>query len=151
MNIKIDDLSSPEIRALLQEHLNHMLELSPPESSHALGLDGLRQPDVTFWSVWEGDQLAGCGAIKELNALHAEIKSMRTATPYLRKGVARLMVRHILDVAEQRGYQRLSLETGSMAGFEAARQLYATFGFVYCEPFADYTEDPNSVFMTRQL
>lgn len=151
MNIKIDDLSSPEIRTLLQEHLNHMLELSPPESSHALDLDGLRQPDVTFWSVWEGDQLAGCGAIKELNALHAEIKSMRTATPYLRKGVARLMVRHILDVAEQRGYQRLSLETGSMAGFEAARQLYATFGFVYCEPFADYTEDPNSVFMTRQL
>lgn len=151
MNIKIDDLSGSEIQVLLQEHLDSMAEQSPAESMHALDIDGLRQPDITFWTVWDNNQLAGCGAIKELNEQHAEIKSMRTATSFLRKGVARLMLQHILQVAEQRGYQRLSLETGSMLGFEPARQLYATFGFEYCEPFADYTVDPNSEFMTKQL
>lgn len=151
MIIKTDDLNGPEIRALLQEHLDHMLSLSPPESAHALDLDGLRQPNISFWTAWENDQLAGCGAIKELSPQHAEIKSMRTTKPFLRKGVARMLLQHILDVSDERGYQRLSLETGSMAGFEAARQLYTTFGFEYCEPFADYSSDPNSVFMTKTL
>ena len=151
MNIKTDDLSGPQIRALLEEHFQHMLELSPPGSCHFLDFDGLRQPDVTFWAMWEGDQLAGCGALKELNQQHGEIKSMRTAKPFLRRGVARLMLGHILSVAAERGYQRLSLETGSMAGFEPARQLYTAFGFEYCAPFADYTEDPNSVYMSKKL
>lgn len=151
MKIKIDDLSGPEIRQLLEEHLKHMSEQSPPESTHALDLDGLRQPNISFWTVWDDDQLAGCGALSELTPQHAEIKSMRTSKPYLRSGVARLMLQHMLDVAAERGYQRLSLETGSMAGFEPARQLYAAFGFGYCEPFAGYSEDPHSVFMTKQL
>jgi putative acetyltransferase len=151
MNIKTDDLSGPQIRALLEEHFQHMLELSPPGSCHFLDFDGLRQPDVMFWAMWEGDQLAGCGALKELNQQHGEIKSMRTAKPFLRRGVARLMLGHILSVAAERGYQRLSLETGSMAGFEPARQLYTAFGFEYCAPFADYTEDPNSVYMSKKL
>lgn len=151
MDIKVDDLSGPEIAALLEEHIADMRAASPPESKHALDLDGLRQPEITFWTVWEGSTLAGCGAIKMLDAQHAEIKSMRTARAYRQKGVAAALLRHIIDEARQRGLHRLSLETGSMVFFEPARQLYARFGFSYCGPFADYSEDPNSVFMTRLL
>jgi putative acetyltransferase len=124
---------------------------SPPESIHALDIEELRKPEITFWSVWEGTELIGCGALKELDAQHAEIKSMRTALSHRRKGVARLMLQHLLEEARKRGYRRLSLETGSMDAFDPARQLYASFGFVYCSPFADYKEDPYSVFMTKEL
>ncbi|HEX7316445.1 MAG TPA: GNAT family N-acetyltransferase [Pyrinomonadaceae bacterium] len=151
MHVKIDDLSGPEIHALLEEHLRNMYLLSPPESVHALDLEELRRPEITFWTVWEGGELLGCGALKDLDPRHAEIKSMRTAAAHLRKGVAAHLLRHILEEAGRRGYARLSLETGSQEGFDAARQLYARFGFNYCEPFADYVEDPNSVFMTREL
>jgi putative acetyltransferase len=151
MQIKIDDLTSSEIHELLQEHLRNMRRLSPPESVHALDIEGLRQPDITFWTVWENGDLLGCGALKELDAQHGEIKSMRTSALHLRKGVATKLLEHILAEAKHRGYSRLSLETGSMAAFEPARQLYAGFGFTYCAPFADYVADPNSVFMTREL
>lgn len=151
MDIRIDDLTGSQIHALLQEHLRDMAELSPPESIHALDLDGLRRPDIRFWTVWEKDQLLGCGALRELDSTHGEIKSMRTAEAHRRKGVATRMLGHILDEASRRGYRRLSLETGSMAGFAPARTLYAQFGFVECAPFGDYVEDPNSVFMTRSL
>ena len=151
MKIVVDDLSGPEIRALLQEHFDDMLSQSPPGSCHFLDFDGLRQPGVTFWSIWEGGQLAGCGALSELDTQHAELKSMRTAKPFLRKGMAKLMLQHILGVAAERGYQRLSLETGSMIGFEPARQLYLAFGFEFCGPFGEYVEDPNSVYMTKVL
>lgn len=151
MQIKIDDLSGSEIYALLQEHLQDMVRHSPPESVHALDIEALRQPDITFWTAWEGGELLGCGALKELDAQHAEIKSMRTAARHLRKGVARHLLHHILAEARRRGYRRLSLETGSMEVFKPARNLYATFGFAYCGPFADYVEDPHSVFMTREL
>lgn len=151
MNIKIDDLSGSEIAELLVEHLQCMAEVSPPESRHALNIDGLRQPEITFWSVWEGQELAGCGALKELDARHAEIKSMRTAKAHLRKGVATMLLQHIIKEAKQRGYYRLSLETGSMEYFEPARRLYSKFGFRNCAPFASYVEDPNSVFMTKDL
>lgn len=151
MYIKIDDLSGPEIRALLEEHLRNMRLISPPESVHALDLEGLRKPDVTFWTVWEERELLGCGALKELDPRHAEIKSMRTAWLHRRKGVAKRLLEHMIEEAKRRGYSRLSLETGSMAAFEPARRLYSSFGFIFCEPFADYTEDPNSVFMTREL
>jgi len=149
MKIKIDDLTGPEIIGLLQEHLNDMYLTSPPESVHALDLDGLRQPDITFWTVWEDDALAGCGALKELSPVLAEIKSMRTSQAFRRKGFAALMLQHILNQAKARKYTRLNLETGSMAYFAPARKLYESFGFEYCSPFADYTEDPNSVFMTK--
>ncbi len=151
MNIKIDDLAGPEIHALLQEHLHSMTLHSPPESIHALDLDKLRKPDITFWTSWENDELQGCGAMKELDPQHAEIKSMRTATPHLRKGVAREMLAHILAEAALRGYKRVSLETGSADAFIPARKLYAQFGFDDCGPFADYVEDPYSVFMTRMI
>ena len=151
MNIIIDDLKGSEIGALLNEHLATMHLHSPPESTHALPIEKLRSPDVTFWSVWENGELLGCGALQELDPQHGEIKSMRTVSRHLRKGVARAVLDHIIKEAKRRGYQRLSLETGSMAAFEPARQLYAAAGFVYCEPFADYWEDPNSVFMTMKL
>lgn len=151
MNIIIDDLGGPKIHKLLQEHLQSMRLQSPPESVHALDLDALRQPEITFWTVWENGELLGCGALKEIDSGHAEVKSMRTASPHLRKGVATKLLNHIMEEARRRGYRRLSLETGSMEAFEPARQLYASFGFTYCEPFADYIEDLNSVFMTRKL
>jgi putative acetyltransferase len=151
MYIKIDDLKGPEIHELLQEHLRNMALHSPPESVHALDIEELQKPDITFWTVWEGSELLGCGALKELDLRHAEIKSMRTSSQHLRKGVARNLLSHILEESKRRGYKRLSLETGSMAAFEPARKLYAGFGFSYCEPFAEYVEDPNSVFMTIEL
>jgi putative acetyltransferase len=151
MDIRIDELRGPEIAALLQEHLRDMHRVSPPESIHALDLESLRQPDITFWTIWDAGILAGCGAIKALTQQHAEIKSMRTASSHRRQGVAKQLLQHLLDEAKQRGYTRVSLETGSMDFFMPARALYASFGFENCPPFADYIADPNSVFMTKQL
>lgn len=151
MQIRVDDLAGPEIRAMLAEHIRNMRQISPPESVHALDVDGLLQPDVTCWSAWSGGELLGCGALKELDPTHGEIKSMRTMPAHRRKGVARAMLQYIITEARSRSYTRLSLETGSMAAFDAARRLYESFGFTYCSPFAGYTEDPNSVFLTRAL
>ncbi|HZH62483.1 MAG TPA: GNAT family N-acetyltransferase [Metabacillus sp.] len=151
MEIKKDDLTGYKVAELIREHLHGMTLNSPPESIHALNLEKLRKPNITFWTIWEGNELAGMGALKELDISQGEIKSMRTSSAYLRKGVARRMLQHILDEAVKRGYKRLSLETGSMAEFEPARKLYENFGFEYCEPFSDYKKDPNSVFMTKKL
>ena len=151
MEIRIDDLESPQVHGLLREHLSDMAAHSPPECVHALDLEALRGDDITFWTAWDVDELLGCGALKELDAEHAEIKSMRTAAAHLRKGVARDLLDHILGEAKRRGYLRVSLETGSMAAFEPAQRLYAGFGFTYCGPFADYVEDPYSVFMTKNI
>jgi len=151
MQIRAGQLDRPEVIALLREHLQGMAELSPPESCHALDLDGLKRPDVSFWSAWDGDSLLGCGALKQLDAGHGEIKSMRTADAHQRRGVAAALLEHILDEAARRGYRRLSLETGSMAGFEPARRLYARYGFEPCGPFACYRDDPNCVFMSKLL
>lgn len=151
MDIRIDDLRSVEIEELLQAHLNTMKSLSPPENVHALDLEALRAPDVTFWSVWVGSDLVGCGALKEFEPGHGEIKSMHTAEAHRGKGIARALVRHILDEASARNYHRLSLETGSPAPFEPARALYRKIGFVECPPFGDYADDPFSVFMTLEL
>jgi putative acetyltransferase len=151
MKIEIDDLSRPAIHALLEEHLQSMHSLGPPESVHALDLDGLRKPDVTFWSVWDDTVLLGVGALKELDARHGEIKSMRTANAHRRKGVGRAVLTHIIGVARARRYERLSLETGSMDAFKPAQKLYQSFGFVYCGPFGEYVEDAYSVFMTLRL
>jgi putative acetyltransferase len=151
MKIRIDDLRGPEIAALLEEHINDMRSVSPPESKHALDLNGLRKPEITFWTIWEGDKLAGCGALKELDKTHGEIKSMRTARTFMRRGVASKVLHHIISEATQRGYQRLSLETGSMDFFKPAHKLYESFGFEYCGPFGDYKLDPNSLFLTKEL
>lgn len=151
MKIEIDDLSRAEIHALLNEHLQSMYELSPPESVHALDLGKLRKPEITFWTAWEGPQLLGCGALKELNSKHGEVKSMRTPKALRRKGAGRAILAHVIEVARARGYERLSLETGTAEAFQPAQRLYESFGFSHCEPFGDYAEDPNSVFMTLRL
>lgn len=151
MQIRQDDLSGLDIALFLEAHIKDMRSVSPPESKHALDLDGLRQPDITFFTIWDGSRLAGCGALKELNPLHGEIKSMRTAPEFRRMGVAARILAHIIAEAEKRKYHSLSLETGSMPFFEPARRLYESFGFALCPPFADYKEDPNSVFMVKHL
>jgi putative acetyltransferase len=151
MHIETDDLSRPAIHALLNEHLQSMYAVSPPESVHALDLEKLRMPDISFWSAWDGTLLLGCGALKELDSKHGEIKSMRTPDTLRRHGAGRALLTHIIAVARQRGYERLSLETGSMPAFRPAQQLYESFGFSYCGPFGDYVADPNSAFMTMRL
>ena len=151
MEIRLDDLTGREIAELLAEHLRSMYLHSPPESVHALPLDELRAPGITMWSAWEGRALLGCGALKELDPAHGEIKSMRTAAAHLRKGVAAAILEHIVGEARRRAYRRLSLETGSQPAFAPARALYARFGFQPCGPFDAYTDDPNSFFMTRKL
>jgi putative acetyltransferase len=151
MNIRVDDLNSPEILQLLRQHLQSMYLHSPPESVHALDMESLRKPEITFWTIWQDSELMGCGALKQLDPTHGEIKSMRTVAAHLRKGVAAAMMVHILNEARRRSYQRLRLETGSMDVFAPARSLYTRFGFRYCSPFADYVQDPFSVFMTREL
>ena len=151
MHIETDDLSRHAIHALLEEHLRDMHTWSPPESVHALDLAKLRQPDITFWSAWDGTLLLGCGALKELDRHHGEVKSMRTPNALRRRGAGRALLATIVDTARARGYRRLSLETGSMAAFAPAQRLYQSVGFEFCGPFGDYIEDPNSVFMTLAL
>ena len=151
MKIELDDLSRPAIHALLNEHLQSMYALSPPGSVHALDLEKLRRPEISFWSAWNGSLLLGCGALKALGHKHGEIKSMRTPSAQRRQGAGRAILAHIVGVARSRSYERLSLETGAMDAFKPAQTLYESFGFTYCGPFADYVEDPNSVFMTARL
>jgi putative acetyltransferase len=151
MEINIDDLTSPDVIGLLKEHLQHMTRITPPESVHALDIEALKKPEITFWSVWEGPLLIGCGALKELSPQHAEIKSMRTASSHLGKGVASYLLEHMLTEAKRRKYKRVSLETGSFDDFKPARNLYKKFGFSYCGPFSNYVRDPNTVFMRLEL
>ena len=151
MLIKIDDLQGSEIAQLLEAHVVHMRAISPPCSVHALDLTALRHPSITFWSAWDAGQLLGCGALKQLDSTHAEVKSMRTAAQHLRKGVAAALLQTIISTAQTRSYHRLSLETGATAHFQPAYTLYQRFGFEVCEPFGSYTLDPHSVYMTRLL
>ena len=151
MRIEIDDLSRPQVLALLNEHLSNMFELSPPEHVFALDVTKLRAPDITFWTVWEQHELLGCGALKELSATQGELKSMRTPRTLRRRGAGRAVLAHIVDVARQRSYEALSLETGSHPAFRPAQTLYQRFGFICCGPFGSYRADPNSVFMTLRL
>ncbi|MBB1252437.1 GNAT family N-acetyltransferase [Streptomyces sp. OF3] len=151
MRIVVDDLSGRRTVEFLRAHVGQLRAISPPESTHTLDLDGLRRPEVTVWSAWDGETIVGCGALRRLDETHAEIKSMRTAPARKRSGVASRLLEHIVDAAREAGCNRLSLETGSAEFFAPARALYRKFGFADCEPFGDYREDPNSVFMTRHL
>ncbi|HFC05564.1 MAG TPA: GNAT family N-acetyltransferase [Rhizobiales bacterium] len=151
MEIKKDDLTGKEIIGLLQRHAIEMETNSPPGSCHYLDLDGLRAPEITFWSIRDGDRLAGCGALKELDERHGEIKSMHVHSDFRGKGIGDIMLKFVLGVAQERGYRRLSLETGAMDAFLPARRLYEKHGFSTCSSFGDYGDDPNSLFMTRVL
>ena len=149
--IETDDVTSEEIAAILSVHLDLMRSSSPACSVHALDLDKLRQPDITFWAAWIDGRRVGCVAMKEIDPTHGEIKSMRTSEAHRRRGVAARILEHIIGQARHTGIATLYLETGSMQEFAAARGLYERYGFEYCEPFGDYVEDPNSVFMRRSL
>lgn len=151
MDIRVDDLSSNAVIELLEEHLADMYATSPPESVHALDIESLKAPDITFFTGWSGDELQGCVAIKQLTPDHVELKSVRTASSARTAGVATALLTHALEVATDRGYRKASLETGVEDYFKAARALFKKFGFRECGPFADYTEDPNSCYMTRDL
>ena len=151
MEIRKGGLGHPAVVALLQLHLAGMQEQSPPESVHALDLAGLAKRDISFWGAWEGEELLGVGALRKLDARHGEIKSMRTAPDQLRRGAGMGLMAHMLGVARERGYKRLSLETGATPEFDAAQALYRQLGFTYCDAFGDYRPDPLSRFMTRVL
>lgn len=151
IDIRPDDLSSAEMADLIATHAQTMLASSPAESCHFLPIDGLRQPSISVWSMWEDGALIGCGALKDLGNGGGEIKSMHTRAHLRGRGLGRRMLEHILDVAKARGYTGLWLETGSMDAFIPARRLYESYGFVFTGPFGDYAEDPNSVFMHLQI
>lgn len=151
MSITEGGLHDPDVLALLREHLQGMADHSPPESIHALDVEGLKASDITFWTMRDGSEVLGCIALKRLDERHGEIKSMRTASAHLRKGVGAALLEHLVAEARRRNFERLSLETGSGPGFEAAHALYRKFGFVECGPFADYREDPFSRFLTAVL
>lgn len=146
-----DDLSGVAIAGLLRLHLEEMHSWSPPESVHAMPIERLRQPDVTFYSAWLGDRLAACGALKQLDPTHGELKSMRADPAFRGKGAGRAVLDHLLAVARARGYARVSLETGRPEPFLPARRLYQAYGFAECPPFGDYRPDPFSICMTRTL
>lgn len=151
MEIEVDDPASPDVAALLAEHLADMHATSPPESVHALDVSALQAATITFWSAREDGLLLGCGALKELGPGHGEVKSMRTAEVARGRGVGATVLRHLVSVARARGYARLSLETGTQEYFAAAHRLYRKHGFVACGPFADYTLDPASAYFTLVL
>jgi putative acetyltransferase len=151
VEVRPGGLDTPQVAALLVAHVEDMRRYSPPESVHTLDLDRLRTPDLTFWSVWEGEEVLGCGALRELDRGHGELKSMRTAPEHRGRGVGSLVLKHLVATARSRGYARLSLETGSPDEFAPARRLYARRGFVECGPFGPYAADDFSVFMTLDL
>ena len=151
MTIRDGGLDDPRVQALLHHHFTTARAQTARGSAHALDLSGLKSADIQFWSAWEGENVIGIGALKRLSPSHGEIKSMHTAASHRRNGVARAMLRHIIDAARQTRLSRLSLETGSWAYFEPARELYRRHGFVECPPFGSYAPDPNSVFMTLEL
>ncbi len=151
LEIRPDDLSCPDIAELIVTHAQTMLAASPRESCHFLPIEGLRQPTVTVWSMWEDGALIGCGALKALGGAQGEIKSMHTRAHLRGRGLGRKMLEHILSEAKARDYSDLWLETGSMDAFLPARRLYAAYGFRACGPFGEYTEDQNSYFMHLPL
>lgn len=151
MDIKIDDLTHPDVQALVQTHRAEMQSNDNSIMANALQLSDLKSDEITFFSVWEGETLTGCGALKELNDAHAEIKSMHTVRPFRRRGVSAALLYHMLKLAEQRGYKRLSLETHPGSEYKPARKLYERFGFENCDPFGDYEEHDYSLFMTKTV
>ena len=151
LRFELDDLTRPEVIRLLEEHLQEMYATSPAESVHALDLDALRAPAISFWSAWDANSLAGCGALKRLTGEDVEVKSMRTARASRGRGVGSAVLAHLLGEARRCGYRRVLLETGSQEFFDPARRLYARHGLTERPPFYDYVEDHNSVFMELRL
>jgi putative acetyltransferase len=151
MRIEVDDVSRPQVLALLEEHLRDMHEITPAEYVFAFDASKLKDLRVTFWTAWQDEALLGCAALKEISSVEGEVKSMRTPTNLRRQGVGRSLLNHVLQVSRQRGYRQLFLETGSHPAFGPAQMLYRSVGFRYCGPFGDYKENGFSVFMSLEL
>jgi len=151
VQIYTNELEQEDVVDLLTEHHQDMLKHSPEESVHALDLSALKKPDITFWTLRVNNELAGCCALKELDKSHGEIKSMRTSQKFLRQGIAKKLLQHVLAQAKHRSYLKLSLETGTEAAFKPAQKMYLQFGFIPCKPFGDYQEDPYSMFMSKPI
>jgi putative acetyltransferase len=151
MRIIPGDFDDPRVINLVQLHLTSARAQTAPGSAHALDLSGLQTSDIRFWTIWDGETLAGIGALKRLSPDHGEIKSMHTAQALRGRGVGSAMLRHIIATAREGGVSRISLETGSWGYFHPARALYRSYGFVECPAFGNYLPDPNSVFMTLEL
>jgi putative acetyltransferase len=151
VEIREDDLSGIATLRFLERHLENMKQITPPGSVHALGVEGLRAPDITVWSAWEGEVLLGCGALRALDPEGGEIKAMRTDEAHRRKGIGSRILEHIIGEARRRGYRRLFLETGALPEFSGGRALYSRYGFTFRGPFGNYADDPNSVFMVKEL
>jgi putative acetyltransferase len=151
MRIMAGDLDDPRVRALLEHHVATARAETAPGSAHALDVESLKVPDVSFWTAWDGDALLAVGALKRFSSDHGEVKSMHTAKASRRRGVGTAMLLHIVEAARAMGLSRLSLETGSWSYFSPARAFYKRHGFVECPPFGEYVSDPNSVFMTLDL
>ena len=151
MRIEIDDVSRPQVLALLEEHLRNMYEITPPEHVFAFDAAKLRQPGVVFWTAWDDDVLLGCAALKELSPTQGEVKSMRTPASLRRQGAGRALLNHLLQVSRDRGYRELFLETGNHSAFAPAHTLYRSAGFRECGPFGAYRDNGHSVFMSLRL
>lgn len=151
IEVRVDDLSSPEVHALIAEHLAGMHEISPPGNVYALAVESLKKPGITFWCAWQGSRLCGCGALKELDAFSGEVKSMRTRPAFLRQGVGQAVLNRIIETAQVRGYRSLYLETGTGQAFAAAHALYLRNGFRWSQPFGDYEASSFNVFMVKPL
>lgn len=151
MQIHADRLEHPQVHALLREHLAHMREITPAQHVFALDLAGLKGPGITFYTVWDGETLLGCGALKELSRAEGEVKSMRTPKNQRRRGAGRAVLLHIVEEARRRGYHRLYLETGTHPDFGASHALYRSAGFVGSGPFGEYRASADNQFMVLDL
>jgi len=151
VKIYTNELEKNDVVVLLTEHHEDMLKHSPEESVHALDLSALKKPEITFWTIRVNNKLAGCCALNELDKTHGEIKSMRTSQKFLRQGIAKKLLQHVLAQAKQRSYTKLSLETGTKEAFKPAHKMYHKFGFTPCLPFGNYQEDPYSLFMSKAI
>jgi putative acetyltransferase len=151
MEIKIGNVDNAEVQLLLQAHHEDMLKHSPIESVHALDLLAFKKPNINFYTAWINNDLAGCAALKVLDDKHIELKSMKTSSNFLRKGVAAKLLTYLLAIAKNQHYEKISLETGTADVFIPAQNLYKRFDFILCDPYADYKEDPYRMFFTKYL
>ena len=145
------NFDNTKVNNLLKKHFIELRSVSPAGSTHVLDVEGLKDPSIKFWSLWENEKLIGCGALKFLDSQHGEFKSIRVADEFRKKGFGEKIIFHLIEEAEKLKIKKISIETGSGNFFKSARELFKKFGFEPCEPFAHYTEDPNSCYYTKNI
>ena len=145
------NFDNSEVNDLLKKHFIELRSVSPVGSTHVLDIDGLKDPSIKFWSLWENNKLIGCGALKFLEKNHGEFKSIRVADEFRKKGIGERIIEHLIEEAKKLEISKLSIETGAGEFFLPARNLFSKFGFKLCPPFAHYKEDPHSCYYTLNL